>query len=155
MLTALQTAKDAAKAHWTGYDLQAKRYLEEARKDHLSIIYVASGSSKDMERFAQQAWSEYQYNTTSKRRLLQGDDLANLQSLSWDQQGLVDFLVMLKSSSFAGIEQSSFAWNIALKRHTLSLDANYLTHGQALQDEYSMLLGPVGSSSFIARAMWP
>jgi len=92
---------------------------------------------------------------TSKLQLLHGDDLELLQSLSWDQQGLVDFLVMLKSSSFAGIEQSSFAWNIALKRHILSQDANYLNNGEALQDEYSMLLGEVGASSFIGESMWP
>lgn len=151
----LRTAADAAKAHWTDYSLQAARYLEQAAKEHISIIYVATGSAEDMKRFSNQAWSQYRYNTTSKIHLLQGDDLTLLESLSWDQQGLVDFLVMLRCSSFAGIEQSSFAWNIALKRHTLSSNADYLMNGEAFRDEYSMLLGRVGAGSFIAHSMWP
>jgi len=131
----LRTASDAAKAKWTGYEDQAANYLELAAKEHLSTIYVATGSMEDMARFSAQAWEEYQFNTTTKLDLLRGEDLDLLQSLSWDQQGLVDFLVMLKSSSFAGISESSFAWNIALKRHILSSDSTYMDHGQTLQDE--------------------
>jgi len=151
----LRTAADAAKAKWTGYAVQAAAYLEQASKEHLTTIYVATGSLEDMERFSAQAWSEHQYNTTSKVQLLKGKEGELLRSLSWDQQGLVDFLVMLKSSSFAGIEQSSFAWNIVLKRHLLSSDPSYLNHGHTFQDEYSMLLGPRTPDPFICRSMWP
>lgn len=151
----LRTAEDATKAKWTGYSLQAAEYLKQASKKHLSTIYIATGSDDDMDRFAQQAWSEHQYNSTWKDQLLKGPDLALLSELSWDQQALVDYLVMLKSASFAGIQESSFAWNIALRRHVLSSDVDFLTQSQTLEDEYSVLLGKPGHSEFIPRSMWP
>jgi hypothetical protein len=40
-----------------------------------------------------------------------------LEALSWDQQGLVDYEVLRRSSSLAGFARSSFAFNIAITRN--------------------------------------
>ena len=44
----------------------------------------------------------------TKSELLHGEDLEELKAMSWDQQALVDYEMMLKSSFFAGLQQSSF-----------------------------------------------
>jgi hypothetical protein len=50
---------------------------------------------------------------TTKHDLLTGDDLSELEALRFDQRTMVDFLLS-KSSDFAGVGHSSFAWNVAL-----------------------------------------
>jgi hypothetical protein len=51
----------------------------------------------------------------TKSELLRGEDLEEPEAMSWDQQALVDYEVMLKSSFFAGLQQSS----IAVRRHCM------------------------------------
>jgi len=99
----------------------------------------------------------------TKEDLLTGKDLAELNAMTWDQRGLVDYEVLLRSSQFAGIQLSSFAWNIALRRHTLSRqryrdawDTN-VKDGEKLsmKDEYSRLLGQKHGEEFFVESMWP
>jgi hypothetical protein len=78
----------------------------------------------------------------TKHDLLQGPDRRQLDSLSFDQQALVDFLVLFKSSSFMGVAHSSFPWNIALRRHELSKYSQYGNEGSdLLRDEFSVIMG--------------
>lgn len=112
----LRTAADAANAHWTGYDQQAAHYLDVAEQAQLSLIYVATGDPKHLKQFKQDAAERF-LTVETKTTLLHGKDLEDLQELSWDQQGLVDYEMMLKASRFSGIEQSSFAYSVAVRRH--------------------------------------
>lgn len=76
----------------------------------------------------------------TKFDVLSATDAEALRELTLDQQALVDFLVVLKASDFAGIAHSSFAWNIALKRHLEARRTDSKLHlegPQMLSDELS------------------
>ncbi|CAD0091038.1 unnamed protein product [Aureobasidium mustum] len=110
----LNDGNAAAHANYTG---QTDAYLSQAVEQNLSVIYVASGNATEISRFAEKAWHLHSFNVTSKSSLLSGSDLEALESLSWDQQGLVDYEVLRRSSSLAGFARSSFAFNIAITRN--------------------------------------
>ncbi|KEQ98682.1 hypothetical protein AUEXF2481DRAFT_1525 [Aureobasidium subglaciale EXF-2481] len=104
----------AAHANFTG---QTDAYLSQAVERGLNVIYVASGNSSEISHFAQKAWSRHNFNVTSKASLLSDSDLEALNNLTWDQQGLVDYEVLRRSSYLAGFARSSFAFNIAITRN--------------------------------------
>jgi hypothetical protein len=94
-------------------------------------------------------------SVTTKFDHLSGQDLEELKNLAWDQQALVDFLVMMKAADFAGIAHSSFAWNIALKRHQYAKKKDHLDGPQMLSDELSQMYGiPRGYPEY-AACLWP
>lgn len=122
----LRTENDAKAAGWldneaaaahANYTGQTDAYLSQALEHSLPIIYVASGNASEISRFSEKAWQLHSINVTSKASLLSGPDLAALEALIWDQQGLVDYEVLRRCSSLAGFARSSFAFNIAITRH--------------------------------------
>lgn len=153
----LRTESDAL-GFWPNYDQQTAGYLEAAQKNGLKHAYLACGNATDGHRFAEQAHAKLGMNMTSKLDLLKGDDLTRLTDLSWDQQALVDFLVLQKSTHFTGCSFSSFTMNIAIKRHLM-------TGGIASRawkspgDEFSTLVGRFeswyGDWMFMYECMWP
>ena len=58
---------------------------------------------------------------TTKNILLEGKgfekEREELSQMTWDQQGLVDYEVMLRASRLGGTWESSFGWNLAMRRH--------------------------------------
>lgn len=157
----LRVAADAKKAGWTGYNEQSKFLLKVAEAAGLSTVYVTSESTLAAT-FKEHAKLK-NITVVMKEDLLAGKDLEELNNMTWDQRGLVDYEVLLRSSMFAGIELSSFAWNIALRRHTLSRqryrdawDTN-VKNGEKLsmKDEYSMLLGQKHGRELFVESMWP
>ncbi|CAK7215691.1 hypothetical protein SBRCBS47491_002570 [Sporothrix bragantina] len=114
----LRVAEDAAKAKWPGYEAQAPAYLNEAAASQLSVIYLATGSAKHREMFKADAAAR-KMSVVTKEALLGKDELAELQSLTWDQQAIVDFEVLVHSSRFAGFLRSSFSWVVAIRRSIL------------------------------------
>jgi hypothetical protein len=127
----------------------------------LSIIYIASGNATEVSNFAAdaRAWKGGQnLIVTTKFDLLKGSDLALLNSLAWDQQALVDFLVLLVATQFGGVGHSNFAWNIALKRHRYSkmTGSDHLQNGPyTSSDEYSQIYSEVGRYAEYSCCMWP
>ncbi|THY39324.1 hypothetical protein D6C97_10355 [Aureobasidium pullulans] len=122
----LRTENDAKNAGWldnnkpsahADFDGQTDAYLSQAVERNLQIIYVASGNTSEISKFAKKASLLHNITVTHKTALLSPTDLSTLQSLSWDQQGLVDYEVLRRSSSFAGYAKSSFAFNIAITRN--------------------------------------
>jgi hypothetical protein len=118
----LRTETDARNAHWLdrpekAFEGQTDTYLSQALASGLQVIYAASGNETELENFAAKAREQYKFIVTWKQRLLNGRDLHELNSLMWDQQGLVDYEVMMKCSVFGGFVHSSFSWNIAMRRH--------------------------------------
>ncbi|OIW22690.1 hypothetical protein CONLIGDRAFT_152788 [Coniochaeta ligniaria NRRL 30616] len=117
----------------------------------LSTIYVASGDQTVVDVFAERLAARLASGSSSEKRnvtvvtkhdLLQGPDRRQLDSLTFDQQALVDFLVLFRSSAFMGVAHSSFPWNIALRRHELSKYSQYGNEGSdLLRDEYSVIMG--------------
>jgi hypothetical protein len=107
-------------------------------------------------RFRKQA-SQYGINVASKYDLLSGTDLESLRALTWDQQTLIDYDVLLRSTTFGAVTENSFAWNIALRRNTLSQVKDYLhgEGGQTFEDGLSWVYGAPGRLTLPAYAMWP
>ncbi|CAL3969985.1 unnamed protein product, partial [Diplocarpon coronariae] len=156
----LRTESDSQQAwppqyfEYSRYETQSRDYLQQAAALGTSVIYVASGNEKDLSRFAEDAKAS-NFTVTTKHDLLEGDDIETLNEFTFDQQALVDFLVLLKSSGFGGIGHSSFAWNIALWRHKLAKQRDHLNGPQLMSDELSQIYGTVKQYLEYAACMWP
>jgi len=156
----LRTEKDAAMAWpahdwvYSSYETQSMIYLQQAPRSNSTVIYVASGDMSEVAKLSSDA-ANINMTVTNKFDLLTGDDREELANLAWDQQALVDFLVMEKASDFAGIGHSSFAWNIALKRHVFAKTEDHLHGPQVLSDELSQIYGRPRSFPEYAACLWP
>ncbi|EON98887.1 putative alternative oxidase protein [Phaeoacremonium minimum UCRPA7] len=130
---------------------QFEEQFRNVARANLNVVYAASGNQTVVELFAEGLrkylaanLGEEERNVTvvTKHDLLQGSDRQKLDSLTFDQHALVDFLVLFKASAFMGVAHSSFPWNIALRRHELSRYAKYGNEGSdLLRDEYSVIMG--------------
>ncbi|PBP21263.1 alternative oxidase [Diplocarpon rosae] len=172
----LRTASDAVAANFASYDEQSSAYLEEAAEKKLGTIYLASGSPPDIERFTVAA-AERGINVTTKAMLLgedpvYADTLKAIESLTWDQQALIDFIILLRSSHFGGTWASSFAYNIAFKRHVaagggtwlpsdlareigVTTRSEKLKEGHTFQDTVNTIFGARGQGLWFEMSMWP
>ncbi|KAI1264276.1 hypothetical protein F5Y18DRAFT_391694 [Xylariaceae sp. FL1019] len=114
----LRTEEDAL-SQWPTYENQSKAYFQEAEKQGFRgrAVYLASGSKEERLKFAEDARAQSHLDVKSKHDLIKGRDLEELRAMSWDQQALVDFAVLLQADYFVGVSPSSFSINIALKRH--------------------------------------
>ncbi|KAI1444554.1 hypothetical protein F5Y02DRAFT_408957 [Annulohypoxylon stygium] len=116
----LRTEADAL-SQWPSYENQTKNYLHEAANQGYQgrAAYLASGNQTEAEKFAKEAMVTLQLDVRSKYDLFDNNDeeLRKLEELSWDQQALVDFVVLLNCDYFTGVSPSSFGINVALKRH--------------------------------------
>jgi GDP-fucose protein O-fucosyltransferase len=145
------------------FEAQAKAQVEEIKRTNLTVVYVACGDVVVAERFASLAKSALapsrNMTVVTKNDLFRGKDLKLLESMTFDQQALVDFLVLVKATRFAGIGHSSFAWNVALRRHELSILGRKMKEQgdrKLLNDEYSVLLGYETQTEVLAynHTMW-
>lgn len=107
------------------YCLKAESLIEVASPE---LVFLNQGHGADSStsgwkvtgRFAGDAarvLAPNNYAVVTKSDLLSGVEFKELKASTFGQQALVDYLVLLKASDFAGIAHSSFAWSIALKRH--------------------------------------
>ncbi|CZT11818.1 uncharacterized protein RAG0_15863 [Rhynchosporium agropyri] len=116
----LRTDVDALAANFASYREQSSAYLKGAKEHNLHFIYLASGSKNDIKRFTRDA-KAIDIKVTTKNALLGGKEYAaeleEMKKLTWDQQALVDFALLSRSSHFGGTWASSFAYNIAFQRH--------------------------------------
>lgn len=163
----LRTEADSKKAwesagdYWfySHYQNQVKVYLEQAPRSSPSAIYVASGDPSETFRLVADAAkvpAPNNYPVVSKAELLGGADLEELHALTFDQQALVDYLVLLKGSDFAGVAHSSFAWSIALKRHQFAKKrGEFLDAPEMLDDDLSKVYGTVKDFEDYPKVLWP
>ncbi|RDL29917.1 uncharacterized protein BP5553_10544 [Venustampulla echinocandica] len=118
----LRTAADARAAGWTPYSEQSNNYLQHASHLSLPLIYLTSDNAEDMREFTNTA-RNMSMAVTTKEALLSGKgfekELEEMKSMSWDQRELIDYEVLLRSSAFGGTHESSFSWNIAMRRHVV------------------------------------
>jgi hypothetical protein len=147
----MRTAADAAAVGWPGYDEQSKNYLDAVVASNLSIVYLTTGNPVDAARFTETA-ARKNITVTTKDKLLDGEEFeqehGEMKNLSWDHLGMIDYYVLLRSSLFGGMFQSSFSWNVANKRHVVvgngiwldiapmnaGLDTYYNSEGQLSYD---------------------
>jgi hypothetical protein len=136
----LRTEFDAQKSWGNSYDTQLDSYVKQALSTSLPLIYLTSGDLSEATKFTNDV-QPHNLKVTTKHDLLSGGDKEELLALTWDQQALVDYLVMLKASSFAGSGTSSFSWNIGLWRHIFARHREHLNGPQPLSDELSQVYG--------------
>lgn len=135
---------------------QFEAQFKNIQRTGLNVVYVASGNQTVVDLFAEDVNKRLATSSSNgsagtqtgnmtivtKYDLLQGADRQRLDNLTFDQQALVDFLIMFKASAFMGVAHSSFPWNVALRRHELSRYKNYGNEGSdLLKDEYSVIMG--------------
>jgi hypothetical protein len=159
----LCTEADAAHAGYLSYEQQAAAYFDYINSTSLRVIYAASENTTSLGLFAKAASAlSPPAQVLTKWDLLREEDIALLQSFTLDQQALVDYLILERSSKFAGVSESSFSWGIAYKRQLFS-DATPCTvnstkritndDGIVYQDNLSRLCGRQ-DDSFMDK-MWP
>lgn len=160
----LRLEKDAVWA-WDPEEWRYSRMEDQFREQYrglmgtdLNVVYVASGDQGVVTLFAEYLSERIAEDYTlspekngvrnrnvtvvTKYDLLKGDDRQQLDNLTFDQQALVDFLIMFKASAFMGVAHSSFPWTVALRRHELSRYAGVANAGSdLLKDEYSVIMG--------------
>jgi hypothetical protein len=174
----LRTAGDAAAVGWPNYTTQAENYLSAAQAANLTLIYLTSGNPKDTERFSSSA-ANLSISVATKTLLLSEpgfeDEKKQMEELSWDQQGGIDYEVLLRSSFFGGMFESSFSWNAALRRHVVVGGGRWQSIGagkqgveiemggngedgtESFRDPLSVIFGPVnlGIRWQFPLALWP
>ena len=121
----LRTAVDAVKAGWTSYETQSENYVSEAANVRLPVIYLSSDSPSDEVKFIDRASNHsFPMEVTTKNLLLAGKgfgvERAEMAELTLDQQLAVDYEVMLRASRVGGTWESSFGWNLAMRRHIVA-----------------------------------
>ncbi|KAG7290134.1 hypothetical protein NEMBOFW57_000131 [Staphylotrichum longicolle] len=114
----LRTENDAL-SRWPKFDEQSGAYLERAGAMDFRAAYLATGNKTEARKLTVAAAERHGMAVVTKHELLKShpEDLAALEALTWDQQGLVDFVVLLECDYFLGVSPSSFSMNVAGKRH--------------------------------------
>lgn len=150
----LRVAADAAAAHWPGYDAQAPFYIREAKARNLTDIYLATGSAENRETFRQDAAREG-LEVHVKEDMLDEEELVELGKMTWDQQALVDFEVLMHSAMFYGFVRSSYSWALALRRGTLpeAGTPEWSKDEHEYRDNLSAIAGRYGSIN--PEGLWP
>ncbi|OBT78100.1 hypothetical protein VF21_02741 [Pseudogymnoascus sp. 05NY08] len=143
-----RTEIDAVNVGYTSFEEQTAAYLSFIAESPIRTIYAASGNTTSLELFAIEAAKLSPPATVvAKGDLLLGADKAALEALTWDQQALVDYLVLEKAARFAGVSDSSFSWGIAYARQVVSQEAGTcrskgkLGKGVQFRDELSTVFG--------------
>jgi hypothetical protein len=144
------------------YEQQAAMYQQLAIQQALPVIYVASGNRSSIEIFSAAITPT---PVVTKATLLKGADLELMESMTWDQQAQIDYLVLLRASKFLGMSQSTFSWAVALARRAVGKQGTCgvlekdepnvkAERGIALRDELSIIIGKPSKYHFSTRT-WP
>lgn len=112
----LRTENDAMN-FWPVYDTQANGFLRKAKEGHFRSAFLATGNITEARKFEKQSMDVANMRVMTKRDLLIGKDLEELNALTWDQQGLVDFVILIGSAYFVGTMPSSFSVYMTIRRH--------------------------------------
>jgi hypothetical protein len=167
----LRTAKDAAT--WQSYDTQSHNYIYSKAAQDLKLIYLTTGNPADALLFKDTA-AELHIAVVTKQDTLASDEFADerkqMSNMTWDQIAIIDYEVLLRSSTLLGVYESSFTWNLITKRHVLLGGGAWLnievgatgvpnddTTGQCFRDTYSTVFGPsdMGIMWQFPLALWP
>ncbi|KAI1345507.1 hypothetical protein F5Y01DRAFT_309005 [Xylaria sp. FL0043] len=112
----LRTESDAL-GFWPDFDTQSEAYLRQAQKRGYQTAYLATGNLTEADKFIDAAIEMAQMKVVTKTDLLSDAELDELEAYSWDQQALIDYVVLLGSEFFLGVQPSSFSIHLAMKRH--------------------------------------
>lgn len=151
-----------AEAGWrfSRMDDQFEEHFTHIARTGLAVVYVASGNASVVDEFSTRLRARHRrVAVVSKHDLLGGKDRGRLNAMTFDQQALVDFLVLFKASAFMGVAHSSFPWTVALRRHEMSRYDGLTNEGSdILRDEFSVLMGRQADYAHMdpfATGIWP
>ena len=158
----LRTEADAQIAGWTAapntnFSAQTDAYIAHALAHDLRLMYVASGNASELARFAAKAAAHNPpLLVTSKLDLLPPNSSAraDLEALTWDQQALVDYEVLQRSSVFGGFVKSSFSFNVAISRAQRGEDDARVVEPWRVKHEDDGVCFDDGSSRVVGRDEW-
>jgi len=154
----LQTEQDVTGV-FPAYETQAADYLYCIAQNKIRLAFLATGAAaEDVSLFAERA-KDFNATTVTKKDVLGGEDLRRLERLSWDQRGLVDYEVMLRAGLIAGTAESSFAWNLAIRRSraygvTNSTQPRARGGNVRWQDQYSVIFGHSEAGESMQLSIW-
>ncbi|CCG84932.1 protein of unknown function [Taphrina deformans PYCC 5710] len=133
-----------------GFDTQMDASLALCREKGITELYIASGDVGEAAKATMQALDSG-ITVHTKYSLMTADaQLASaILAMTFDQQALIDYLIMSKATSFVGVDSSSFSGNIAVLRHAALGDQ---THWHGFSDELSLLIGD--RFEWLREAMW-
>ncbi|ROW01572.1 hypothetical protein VSDG_02092 [Cytospora chrysosperma] len=105
------------------YEAQAFYFLNHlegvAADGRDRVVYLATGllpGDDEVRKFRTRA-AELNATVVTKRDVLGPGEVAMLNNhLTWDQRALVDYEIMLRVGFMMGVVESSFAWNLAMRR---------------------------------------
>jgi hypothetical protein len=158
----LRTEADAQTAGWTSapdsnFSAQTDVYIAHALAHNLRLVYAASGNASELARFAAKAAAHSPpLAVTSKLDLLPPDSPARqeLEALTWDQQALVDYEVLQRSSVFGGFVKSSFSFGVAMSRAQRGEDAARVVEPWRVRHEDDGVCFDDGVSRVVGRDEW-
>ncbi|KAF7863241.1 hypothetical protein EAF04_007323 [Stromatinia cepivora] len=129
----LRTGADAQAANWTSFGKQTQNYLQACKHHKLRIIYLVCTSENDIKLFTSLAhkYTTYDIHVATAPTLLSlhPNHLTTYLTLSSPQRALVNHEMLLKSSIFGGTLESSYSWNIALRRHIVWGNGTWIPQG--------------------------
>ncbi|KAF6840024.1 alternative oxidase [Colletotrichum musicola] len=126
----LRVEKDASDYHWLSYEDQIS-YVTHRLKNRKgndtsppdvdlpdtdkTVIYVASGDKPGIARLTSDVKPA---KVVTKYDLLPEGTFVgtSLRNMTWDQQALVDMLILEHAGYFIGVRDSTFSWHLALRR---------------------------------------
>ena len=114
----LRSENDALKG-WPLFDDQLESYLRAASHHGFRKGFLATGNETEAAKFVEKAEMQHRMRVVTKHELLKSRpaDMSALKALSWDQQALIDYIVLVRSDYFLGVNPSSFSMTVAVKRH--------------------------------------
>ncbi|CCF43124.1 hypothetical protein CH063_12917 [Colletotrichum higginsianum] len=136
----LRVEKDSIDYKWISYEDQFN-YLDQRLRERKgnathppdktlpdtekTVLYVASGDAAGIARFAKDVAP---ITVVTKNDLLPEGTFAgaSLRNMTWDQQALVDMLILEHSGYFIGVRDSTFSWHLTLRR---AAAVNWITGG--------------------------
>ena len=135
----LRTESDALD-FWPTFDTQASQFVQSVNDRGFTRVYLATGNTTEAAKLrskfdaartnktskTNENKDENKVQVLTKNQLLKDRPrlLQMLQSMTWDQQALVDYIVLVSCDYFLGVSPSSFSMTIAAKRH-LAADGIY------------------------------
>lgn len=173
----LRTESDALD-FWPTFDTQASQFVQSVNDKGYAWVYLATGNTTEAAKLRHQFDAaqkddnkktnenkdkdENKVQILTKGQLLKDQPrlLQMLQSMTWDQQALIDYIVLVSCDYFLGVSPSSFSMTIAAKRH-LAADGIY-TRPLKISDQGDARSRLVGDYShywddwlFMYDALWP
>lgn len=139
------------------YEKQVELYHKYLVKQPVPAIYVASGNLTSIKMFAETLKPT---PVVDKFSLLSSEDAATLKSMTWDQQGQVDYIVLTRASLYMGMADSLFSMSIASSRRAATKSGTCgevpkPEKGITYDDGLSLVVGVSYSGNQEPAYFWP